>query len=353
MTGLSWPELGSGLAGLIDGQPITQHVYPSSPGTTYSLPLSAENTCFWGQTTWNALGDSELSNCLVAGMDPDLLTTLDGNYSAFDSATLLRPHLWLYDSLVSSLPWTTDAAPRAIDEPYWHGASQGRPLSPGTVRGMSGYSAGIHGGGFSAIRSVIEDVQDCVNYTNGHASSFWEILGSRIWRAYFENGFPGSPEYPDGDGHTHSDLFQYARGKNGLAQFSLFGGRRNNTAYLLTKPNGYREGDDAYGAAVFVKQEVAPDAYGRIANQVWNRNLFRGCGHGFHVVYKASNANLHADFEITNNQFSSVYPADVIVDGLPARIVTSNQLTGMPVSGNVIEGTATAVPITTDGNGEA
>ena len=316
--------------GLIPGQPITDIIYPTNQSTAIPLNNSSyENTIFWGQITHGTAPAPELSNCIAAGFDQDTLTGgLSGNYKSFDSATVLRPHVTFYDSLISCAPWTSGSWGAELKP-----GGLGRPLAPGDVREISGNSAGIHGGGVSLIRTLVEDVQDCLNLTNGHAQSFNLIDSSEIAKAYFRRN------WAPGGGWTHSDLVQFNRGKNTTVQHSLLGGARVQADYDLAYPQARNSGRDAYGAAAMCKQEAGWTAYDQIVAPQFIHNWFRGCGHVFNMVYVAARPYLWDDCVIADNLFSN-NPAYLPEVGY---IEKSNQLTPIVTGNTILE---TGAPVT-------
>lgn len=309
------------VVGLLPNQPITNAVYPPSGQTTITLsqPLY-QDTIFWGQLRASTTATSELRNCIVAGPDPSTLTTITGNFQSFDSATVLRSHITFTDCLISSKPWQVD--------------DLGRPLAAGATRGFSPFSVGLHGGQFTLNRCEVTDVQDCINYTVGNDGSHCLINQSWLHHTYYRNGWtdPGSPPSQD----THSDLFQFNRGKNIEVRFSVLGGYRNQAAYDIAPPGGYNGGDDSFGAAFMCKQEAGYTTYDQIHNVEIHHNWIYGCEYGFNMVYVAARPNLWADCSIHDNIFSTTYPPQFFM------ISKSNQLTPI-VFGNVIEETGAAV----------
>ena len=326
------------VVGLIPGQPITNQVFPSpNPSSTIVLSASSyENTIFWGRTQYGNASGTDLSNCIMAGPDPadaGLLAAglVVGNFQSFDSSTILRPKVTFTDCLFSNAPWRDNS---------W---GLGRPLASGAVRTPSPLSAGVHGGMVDLIRCEFTDIQDCVNYAAGNAGSSCLIEACYFHKTWYQNGWtgPGSPPSQD----THSDFFQFGRGKNIVVRHNLFGGYRDQAAYDITPPGGYNAGEDTFGAGFMCKQEAGYTAYDQIHNVEIRHNWIYGCEYGFNMVYVAARPYLWDDCTIADNIFSTTKPPQF------TRITKSNVLTPT-VTGNILEETGATVPAVNSGYSE-
>lgn len=292
-----------------------------------------EGKVFWAQVRHSSVGPT-YRNCAFFGSDPNTFGPLVGNITSFDSSTTLKPHFTLEDCLITSRPWTIPDYP-------------GRPLPVGTTRLMSPVSAGIHGGGFTAKRTEIVDTQDGVNYTQGHTDSSCLIEACWIHKMYYQNAWTGGPS----DQQTHSDAFQFNRGKNITIRHSILGGLRRQIGYD-TWPGGYNAGDDAWSECFMIKQEAGYTTYDQIRNVMIFHNWIRGGAYGVNMVYVAARPNLFQDMSFIDNIMGG---RGTRVDGTFApefySLNKSNQSTPIE-SGNIYEDTGAAAMFRNSGYSE-
>jgi hypothetical protein len=273
----------SSTVGVLPGVARTP-VYAASGATSITLAGGVySNKTYWTQVKIS--GDATFNNCWFAGRDPNLITTLTGNLSNLGPSGGAPPVATLIDCTVSQKPWTVGTTER--------------PLATTDVRTINPDSAGIHGGNIELYRTEITDVQDGINYTTG-TGSHCLIEACWIHRMYYQNApWPNAPA----SGDTHSDGFQFNRGKDVEIRYSVIGGNRDLTGYNIPAPNAYNSGDDIDNAGFMVKQEVGSSSFDLVENVNIHHNWIYGCTSGLNHVYVAAKVNNFSTMQVVDNKF--------------------------------------------------
>lgn len=312
-------------------------VYGDSNGVISLGPGTYMNKRYWGRVvpTGGPTATLNFINCEFVGTDPDTYATLTGmimNGHPSNPATQAPPFINLTDCRIDGTKWT-----------YAHAQ---RPLSSNAVRVLSPQTTGIHGGNFNMQRSIVTGVQDGINYTCGSNTSC-TIEKSILHKMHFVNNWFGPS-----DGRSHSDVFQFNRGKNITIRGNILGGQRDMVGYR-TWPGGYNSGDDAWNAAFMIKQEVSNGDHDRIENVLIEKNWIYGGTAGINFPYNPNNPNLFETTSIINNRFGqrgsgwrgSANGAGTYDTGDGWYIIRSSNLLAT-ISGNINESTGLPVPIT-------
>lgn len=328
--------------GVHDGVELTP-VYP--PAGQYVIALSPgtyENQMFWGQVRPQQSSNANeyvFRNCWFAGADfnwSNYDTNLTGLVFCGPSSSNLQSHLVFVDCTFNPKVWF-----------------DGHPLRPAgwtpsaEAPARQAQTAGVHGGNFELRRCEIVNAQDGVNYVGTNVSSCLVEL-SWIHGNYFRNDW-----YGPSDGRCHSDAFQFNVGSNVTLRGNILGGHRDMTGYR-TWPGGYNSGDDAWNAAIMLKQERSNTTVDKIENVLIEKNWIYGGTAGINFPYNPSHPNTFSTTIIRDNRFGargSGWRASANGPGTYETgqqdgwyIIRSTSLAAS-ITGNIIEGTGSAVPI--------
>lgn len=233
-----------------------------------SLPAgNYENTRFWGEILLSGTGTWRFTNCVFAGMRPDVIENmgrgLDGatpaqrgvlrnyNTSRFVEFTdcTLDGKLW-YD--VRGISAEVYAKRLWNINPRLGGDAQDQP---GTVESwQSASSIGISGGNITMRRCEVTNFQDLLVLIGDN----WNVTDSWIHKCWWGcRGVGGSSDY-----YTHADPVQTHNGKNWRFVNNFIGGLLNTDGFNWDIPGniGYNAGDggDTSGG-MLIQQETTSD----------------------------------------------------------------------------------------------
>jgi len=290
--------------GLLPGTDMASLI-PMGDGTTVvagtwgTTPLSGR--IVWGGLTPSSSGASSISNSLIAGPRPDLVSA-NPNSQAHIRDTSDNVKVWSAQHCVfSTLLWCIPE----LDPP-------GGAWDVDEALYLARTSIGLRGGRFQIQHCEFHQIQDPMNLAVTLTSLTTDELITN--RAYFRHNWSHNALYYRGPLHsqpegTHSDLCQWSRPQYMDIEYNLFGGPVNDlSGYTLTPSK--ETSDGAHNAGVMAQQEAYSSDLGMIRSVNVRRNIFwqhgpggsvEGNGYNINHYYKTSNPNPMTDVLFQDN----------------------------------------------------
>lgn len=295
---------------------------PTITDTRFEAPV------FLGSTT---TGDVTFKRCHFVGLNPQTVQAL---YDAAGDTKAVREAASGFVNYTARHATFIDCT---FDNGWWY--DQGKSNRISTL-----WSAALHGGNLSLVRSELTRFVDGINFAQGPCGpeAYTLVDSSWIHGGFFANGIvppPGASWVAQSGNNTHSDAFQFNTGRNVEIRYSLLGGARADFSERVSVPYlpGGSTGDDYANSAIMWQQENnAYGAAGLVDNVDLHDNWMAGAVGTLQIVTKNGNTLPGATNKVRNNRFLRRELGWGTSANSPGYAIVKSSDTGVAFSGNVL-----------------